>query len=240
MSFSFTMKNTINLALILLCTMCMVSCTNWQEKYDTDLALSTQCINEKVEFIKEKAAQANNEGKVYEPEDDIPLETIMEIALLAPDTIPESTLCPENVFLSLDLSQDNSENILNTYEESFAQTIKSKEDYEYFIYLFDHDVVERLQNIKYFVVVEPLCRLNPSLNKQESFDIGYIMDNVTIYDIDTGEKVKEIKVVSRNSETLTKWIKEQDKSDFSMDDLMRNLEWNRRDIVINEVISALP
>ena len=237
-----SMRNKFSLALLLLCTMCMVSCTNWQEKYDTDLADLARRVDKQYEFVKEKIEQSDLEGEVYSSADDLPLESALAFMLLAPDTLPESMECPDHVLLSLDFLDQNSENLLYTYDEYFTETVKNKSQYESKLRHFEHDVAKRLVDAKYLVVVEPVCTLKPSKSGEKSFEMGYILDKVSIYDMTTSEKIKEFEAVSRNSETLSKWVREdrQSYSYFDNDELMANLQKQRKNVVLDKVLKALP
>lgn len=235
-----SMRNKFNLALLLLCTMCMVSCTNWQEKYDADIADLAQRADKQYEFVKEKLEEADLNGKVYSSGEDLPLEVALSFVLLAPDTLPYTMECPSDILLSLNFVNENSDNLLYNYDEYISRTVKNKDDYEYCLRHFEHDVVKRLLDAKYLVVVEPLHTLKPAMSDGDSFEMGYILDKVSIYDMATSEKVKELEVISRSSESLSEWVSDRKLSHFDNDKLMSNLQKNRKNVVLDKVLKALP
>ena len=74
----------------------------------------------------------------------------------------------------------------------------------------------------------------------DSFEMGYILDKVSIYDMATSEKVKELEVISRSSESLSEWVSDRKLSHFDNDKLMSNLQKNRKNVVVDKVLKALP
>ena len=240
-----TMRKTI---IFLLCTMCMVSCTNWQEKYNAELSEVSEPIKAKYEFVKAKMKEAMRKRKCirYEDAKKIPFSTLMRIIELSQEKTHGSSEWPDDVWFVyatdsvIHSDEFGTENILEAYRYSFERKIRDKSDYEYSLETFNEEVLPKFQNVKYLVVISDSVLVVPQMDySDQSYEIGYYLDNVTIYDLENMVEVHNLTVVSKNSDRV--YFREKDNGTLinPSGTLKKDLNYNRENTIIAKVNETL-
>lgn len=195
---------------ILLCTLFMTSCVDWQKKYDKDLAEAAQPIKEKHEFVKAKyrEACANHHCRIYNSMADLPNDTLtnvfFDILFWENDDYPseQQPPLPDVLFVFSDKTETETDALSRSYAGASQRKVIRRHDYKNYMNEFQGDVLQKYQDARYLVVVSDSILVKPDFVKDKEFITGSYLDKVTIYDLNTFEKKKEFMVLSRNTQHI--------------------------------------
>lgn len=208
----------------LLCLVGLVSCGNnnakyqakLQEEYQRNISEALPSIQGRFDYLKEiyDGIGENTDCVEYKNVDGLSSEEIRMFSQLLPEEdTPNITFTNNMKYVILHIASKNAaaigmgwwNRVFGAGEGSYLslvnKTIETESMKEQCLSAFNEDIVTPLRSMKYLLVVTDKIFVRPGVNPR-TFDGGYVLSHVDVYDVDTKGVVDSFDVAADNSEKV--------------------------------------